>query len=75
MPIFMDRHSVEGITPTELEEAHALDLAMQDKHHVRFLSIWFDEEQGLAFCLADAPDGEAVKHVHQETHGLSLIHI
>ena len=69
MPIFMDRHNVEGISPEQFEEAHAMDIALQDKHHVHFLSIWFDEEQGLSFCLAEAPDGEAVKHVHEETHG------
>jgi class 3 adenylate cyclase len=65
----MDRHNVEGLSPEQLEQAHALDLALQDKHKVHFLSIWFDEEQGLAFCLADAPDGEAVRHIHEETHG------
>ena len=69
MPIFMDRHNVEGISPQQFEQAHALDLALQDKHQVHFLSIWFDEEQGLSFCLAEAPDGEAVIHIHEETHG------
>jgi class 3 adenylate cyclase len=65
----MDRHNVEGITPEQFEEAHALDMALQDEHHVRFLSIWFDGEQGLSFCLAEAPDGESVVHIHQATHG------
>lgn len=69
MPIYMDRHNVEGITAEQLEEAHAMDLALQNKYQIRFLSIWFDGEQGLSFCLAEAPDGESVQHIHQETHG------
>lgn len=69
MPIFMDRHNIKGITPEQLEGAHALDLALQDKHHVHFLSIWFDEQDGVSFCLAEAPDKDAVLHLHEETHG------
>jgi class 3 adenylate cyclase len=69
MPVYMDRHNVKGITPAQFAEAHEMDIAIQDEHGVRFLSVWFDEEQGLSFCLAQAPDEGAVQHIHQETHG------
>jgi class 3 adenylate cyclase len=69
MPVFIDRHNVEGISPDQLEAAHVLDLALQKEHHIQFLSVWYDEEQGLAFCLARAPDGEAITHLHAKTHG------
>ncbi|MEZ4519810.1 MAG: DUF4242 domain-containing protein [Chloroflexota bacterium] len=68
MPFFMDRHSIQA-TPEEIAAAHELDLATQEEYGVKFLTYWFDQEHGEAFCLADAPDGEAVKNVHAHSHG------
>lgn len=69
MPIFIDRHNAEGMTPADMAEGHRLDLDAQETHDVRFLSAWFDPGQGLAFCLADAPTAACVTKVHAIAHG------
>ena len=51
MPIFMDRHYMEGATRHALENAHAKDLEVQAKYHCKFLTYWFDEGRSTAFCL------------------------
>jgi hypothetical protein len=56
MPVYMDRHYVEGATRHALADAHQKDLALQDKYHVKFLTYWFDEMRCTAFCLIEAPD-------------------
>ncbi len=70
MPTFMDRHDVPGISAEDAARAHSQDLLVQDKHGVRFLTYWFDEERGHVFCLAEGPDAEAMEQVHRESHGL-----
>jgi class 3 adenylate cyclase len=70
MPLFMDRHDVPGVTAEQVAQAHMADLGMQAKFGVQFLAYWFDADRGQAFCLANAPTGESLTAVHQETHGL-----
>jgi len=70
MPIFMDRHYMEGATRHSVAKAHEMDLAIQDEHGVEIKTYWFDEERGTAFCLVDAPNREAVIHVHSASHGM-----
>src|SRR5512141_1822037 len=70
MPIYMDRHNVQGASDDAVNTAHLKDLEIQDKYHVTFLTYWFDSRRGSVFCLVDAPDEEAVKKVHAEAHGL-----
>lgn len=70
MPIFMDRHYVEGATAHAVANAHTADLALQDKYRVKFLTYWFDEDRSTAFCLVESPDKETIKHVHNEAHGM-----
>lgn len=70
MPIFMDRHDVQGVTAEEVAEVHQEDLKIQEKFNCRALTYWFDEERGTAFCLIEAPDRESVKKMHNEAHGL-----
>lgn len=70
MPIFMDRHDVQGITAEEVAEVHQEDLEIQDKYDCRALTYWFDDERGTAFCLIEAPDRQAVKEMHDNAHGL-----
>ena len=70
MPIYMDRHFVEGATKHAVANAHNADLAIQDQYGVRFLTYWFDEARSTAFCLVDAPDEEAIRQVHNDAHGL-----
>jgi len=69
MPIYMDRHYLEGGTHQTLVNAHMQDLATQDKYGVRFLTYWFDEARSTAFCLVDAPDKDAIQKAHDDAHG------
>ncbi|WP_112662330.1 nickel-binding protein [Microvirga flavescens] len=69
MPLFLDRHDMKGTSATEVAEAHLKDLSIQDGYGVKFLTYWFDEERGTAFCLIDAPDQETAQRVHHDAHG------
>jgi class 3 adenylate cyclase len=69
VPLFMDRHEFENLTAEEAAVAHLKDLEVQDQFQVRFITYWFDDERQTAFCLATAPDEEAVEAVHQASHG------
>ena len=69
MPIFLDRHDLKGLTAADIVEAHRKDLEVQDRYGVRFLTYWFDETRGTAFCLINAPDVETAMRVHDEAHG------
>ena len=70
MPVFMDRHYVEGATRHAVADAHQKDLALQEKYNVKFLTYWFDEMRCTAFCLIEAPDRETIERAHNEAHGL-----
>lgn len=70
MPLFMDRHDVPGATQADIAQAHVSDVALASKHNVEFLTYWFDEERGRAFCLAKAPEPQHMESVHREAHGL-----
>src|SRR5206468_2424388 len=50
-------------------QAHLKDLAIQDRYGVKFLTYWFDEARGTAFCLVQSPDKETANCVHREAHG------
>jgi uncharacterized protein Usg len=52
------------------DEARAVDLAVQNKHGVKYLKYWFNEIDGTVFCLSEAPTKEAAESVHREAHGL-----
>jgi class 3 adenylate cyclase len=69
MPIFLDRHDLQGLSAADVAEAHRRDLEIQAQYGVRFLTYWFDEKRGTAFCLIDAPDMETAARVHHEAHG------
>ena len=49
---------------------NATDLEVQQRHGVRYLRYWVDEEAGKLFCLAEAPSAQAAVTVHREAHGL-----
>lgn len=70
MPYFLDRHDLQDVSPEDIAAAHADDVAIQDRHGVRYLSYWFDYERQRAFCLAEGPDRGAVVAVHREGHGV-----
>jgi hypothetical protein len=69
MPIFLDRHEMQGATAADVAAAHLKDLEIQDQYGVRYLTYWFDEPRGSTFCLVDAPNIEAAKKVHELAHG------
>ncbi len=69
MPIYMDRHYIEGATRLAIRDAHEKDLEIQGRFGVEFITYWFDEEKSIAFCLVDAPDKASIVRVHGEAHG------
>jgi hypothetical protein len=69
MPTFMDRHDLLGAKPEDVATAHIQDLWTQAAFGVQFLTYWFDEARGSVFCLAEAPNAEAVVSVHRQSHG------
>ena len=69
MPLYMDRHYVQGATRSAIETAHQKDLQLQNRYAVKFITYWFDEERSTAFCLVEAPDRRLIEHVHGEAHG------
>ena len=69
MPIYMDRHDMEGATAKAVADAHQKDLKLQERYGVKMLTYWFDESRGSAFCLIDAPDKEKVSQLHAHAHG------
>jgi hypothetical protein len=72
MPMYMDVHErlPHGTTTKDMAEAHRADLEIQQRHGVRYLRYWVDEEAGKLFCLAEAPSAEAAAMVHRQAHGL-----
>jgi class 3 adenylate cyclase len=70
MALFLDRHDAPGATAMEIAAAHQLDLAVQDKYGVRYVTYWFDDGEATVFCLAEGPSRESLEAVHREAHGL-----
>jgi class 3 adenylate cyclase len=75
MGLFLDRHDVPGATASEIAAAHELDLAVQEKYQVRYVTYWFDEGEGTVFCLAEGPNRESLEAVHRDAHGLAADNI
>ena len=71
MPLYMDRHDGENLTPEAVDEAHAADIKLQDKYKVKFITYWYDDDRDSVFCLVDAPDMSTVHKVHNEAHGFN----
>jgi class 3 adenylate cyclase len=71
----MDRHDIEGVTAEAVAEAHEKDLAVQDKHGVKYINYWCDHSRDCVFCLVDAPNKEAAIEVHRQAHGLIPVEI
>src|SRR5208337_4832869 len=69
MPIFMDRHDLRGAKAEDVAAAHRRDVDIQDRHGVKYMAYWFDQERGAAFCLVHAPDAATAELVHREAHG------
>src|SRR3990170_294937 len=70
MPMYLDRHEIDGATAEDVALAHVRDLEVQHKYGARYLTYWFDYNVRRAFCLVEAPSAEAAGAVHKEAHGL-----
>jgi hypothetical protein len=51
------------------------DREVQDRFGVRFVTYWFEEEAGSAFCLVEGPDKEAVEAAHGAAHGMLPVNV
>lgn len=72
MPIYMDVHeSLGDATAEDVAEAHRRDLEMQGDFGVRFLTFWFNDDAGKAFCLVESPDADTAVACHKAAHGLT----
>jgi hypothetical protein len=69
---FLDIHKLGAgkVTAADVEKAHQKDLAVQEKHGVKFINYWVDEKKGLVYCLSQAKDAANVIQTHKEAHGL-----
>ncbi len=70
MPLFMDRHDINGVSVEEAARAHQSDLAVQARHNCRALTYWYDDVRGTVFCLVEAPSEASVRDMHKEAHGM-----
>ena len=69
---YIDIHDLEPgkVAFQDVADAHAKDLATQDKYGVKFIKYWVDEQKGKVYCLSQAPNAETVSNTHKEAHGL-----
>jgi hypothetical protein len=69
---FVDVHEFGPgkVDAAAVAKAHQADLAVQDKHGVRFVDYWVDEEHGRVYCLSEAKSAPSVVDTHREAHGL-----
>ena len=70
MPIYMDFHDLpDGVTAAHVAEMHQADLQIEHKYNCRGLTYWCDERRQTAFCLIEAPNEQAIKELHEKSHG------
>ncbi len=66
----MDSHIVPGVEAKHAAEAHKKDLEVQERFCCRNMTYWIDEDKGRVFCLIDAPNEQAVREMHDQSHGI-----
>ena len=70
MPIYMDFHDLpDGVTARDVAEMHQADLKIEHKYNCRGLTYWCDESRRTGFCLIEAPNKQAIKELHEKSHG------
>ncbi len=70
MPIYMDFHDLpDGVSAKDVAEMHQADLKIEHKYNCRGLTYWCDERRRTGFCLIEAPNKEAIKELHEKSHG------
>jgi len=70
MPLFLDVHTIDGVTAEAAAQAHQADLDTQRAYGVNYSRYWVNESAGKVFCLVEAPSAEAARTVHEKAHGL-----
>jgi hypothetical protein len=77
VPIFIDRHDLRSLKADDVAEAHRRDVDIQDRHGVKYMAYWFDENYCAAFCVVHASDaatascvGRRMRRVRAATQGL-----
>jgi AraC-like DNA-binding protein len=66
----MDFHDLpDGVTAAHIAEMHQADLKIEHKYNCRGLTYWCDERRQTAFCLIEAPNAQAIKELHEKSHG------
>jgi hypothetical protein len=75
--LYIDVHQLQPgkVTYEAVAQAHAKDLAVENKYNVQFLKYWVDEQKGLVYCLSSAADSSGITKTHAEAHGLLPDHI
>lgn len=68
MHLYMDVHRNVDVDAATVAEARARDREVQERHGVNFLQYWFDADEGVAFCLFEAPSKAAGEAVHREAN-------
>ena len=70
--LFLDVHyfGAGKVSAKDVAEAHKKDLAIQQKHGVKFIDYWVDEKEGTVRCLVQANDSATISQAHKEAHGL-----
>jgi AraC-like DNA-binding protein len=69
MPLFIDLHIDNTLTPDLVKQCHIADKAVQEEYGVRYLQILLNQPQGYLFCLVEGPDKESCAKVHHVAHG------
>jgi class 3 adenylate cyclase len=69
LPLFLDRHYIEGTDENDIAAAHDQDLLLQDEYGVKFLTYWFDQGRHTTFCLVSAPSADLISTIHDRAHG------
>jgi Protein of unknown function (DUF4242) len=46
----MDRHDLSGLKADDVAEAHRRDVDIQDRHGVKYMAYWFDENYFVSFA-------------------------
>jgi hypothetical protein len=70
--LFIDVHHLgKGkVNYTAVMQAHAKDLAVEEKYGVHFIDLWVDEAGGNVYCLSSSPDTASIRATHAEAHDL-----
>ncbi|HXR84982.1 MAG TPA: DUF4242 domain-containing protein [Hanamia sp.] len=70
--LYIDVHHLGAgnVTSEGVANAHAKDLATEDKYGVKFIKYWVDTARGDVYCLSSSPDPESIRKTHAEAHGL-----